>query len=297
MQARLLVHTPLHAATLRSLDAGQRLRIGRGDDCDLRIDHPSVSRAHAELQPLAAGWRLCDLGSKNGSYVDGLRVDGASLPHTGWLRFGDVYCEFNVLDAAQAGDAAADQRLRRAAATAHTARIERIDAIDELLDASLRGAIELAQCERGFVLLQEGGRLRVRHRLALAPDAMRTAAFSGSIGAIERALATGVAVVANDIGGIDWLARRASVIAGGLHALVCLPLRDAGTVLGVIYVDRVRPGPPITELDLALLEAFAERAALWVAARRMGALLDAAPEDDDALDWAAIAGGPGATRW
>lgn len=297
MQARLLVHTPLQAATARSLRAGERLRIGRAEGCDLRIDHPSVSRAHAELLPLEAGWRLCDLGSKNGSFVDGLRAQDAPLPSAGWLRFGDVHCEFRMLDADQAARDAVAHRERRAIATAHTARIDRIEAIEALLDASLRGAIELAQCERGFVLLREHGRLRVRHRLALAPEAMRAADFSGSVGAVDRALDRRVAVVANDIGGVEWLARRASVIAAGISALVCLPLLDGDEALGAIYVDRVRLGPPVTDLDLALLEAFAERAALWIAARRMRALLEAPSAADDALDWRGIADGHGGTRW
>ena len=55
------------------------------------------------------------------------------------------------------------------------------------------------------------------------------------------------------------------LIAGGLQTLVCLPLLDGATVFGAVYADRRgtldgRPGEPITDFDLELLTAFAERA-------------------------------------
>jgi hypothetical protein len=278
MQARLIVHAPEHPAELRWLRPGDAVRIGRGEGCDLRILHGSVSRDHARLRGDGGEWWLLDAGSKNGSFLHGERLhDETRLPERAWLRFGDVFCEFAVLGEEAAASAEAGLRARRAEATAHTARIEAAPNVDALLDSSLRGAMELAQCERGFVLLREGGRMVVRASLSLDAQALRAAAFSGSAGALNRALNARRSVVANDIGSTAWLAERASVAAAGLSALVCLPLLDGDQVLGAIYVDRVRPGPPVTTLDMELLEAFAERAALWIAARRMRALLETSP--------------------
>lgn len=289
MQARITAHPPVHAAIVRSLRAGEGLRIGRGDGCDLKIDHPSISRAHAELVPMAQGWRLCDLGSKNGSFLDGRPVHDDVLPPTVWLRFGDVYCEFRMLDADEAAAADDGARAQRVAATAHTARLDAVSGLDELLDASLRGALELAQCERGFVLLARDDGFEVRASLAMDAASLRRREFSGSVGAVRRALAERRTVVANDIGREAWLSSRASVVAAGLSALVCLPLHDGERALGAIYADRVRPGSPITMLDQELLEAFAERAALWLVARRATELLDAhAAADLDARRWDGI---------
>src|SRR3546814_13807883 len=50
-------------------------------------------------------------------------------------------------------------------------------------------------------------------------------------------------------------------------------LLDGDRALGAVYADRVHPGPAITTLDLELLEAFAERAALRIAARHASELL------------------------
>lgn len=282
MQARITAHPPVQAVIVRSLRAGEALRIGRADGCDLRIDHPSISRVHAELQPLADGWRLCDLDSKNGSFVEGRRLGQAVLARDCWLRLGDVYCEFRLLDAAEASAADASLQARRAVATAHTARLDAVAGLGELLDASLRGVLELAQCERGFVLLARDDGFEVRASVAMDAASLRRREFSGSVGAVRRALDERRSVVCNDIDRDAWLSSRASVVAAGLSALVCLPLHDGARALGAIYADRARPGPPITTLDLALLDAFAERAALWLAARQATDMLDARAADRQA---------------
>ncbi len=287
MQARLIAYPPDQAAITSPPQAGS-LRIGRGGDNHLRIDHPSISRVHAELLAIDGGWTLRDLGSKNGTFVEGDRVAARRLERACWLRFGDVYCEFAPLEdaAALAGDAGL--RARRAAATAHTARIDGLQRLDDLLHASLRGVLDLAQCDRGFVLLREGQGFTVRASLGLEPARMLAREFSGSVGAVRRALEQRRSIVANDIGREPWLASRASVVAAGLSALACLPLLDGERALGVVYADRAHPGPPITTLDLELLEAFAERAALWIAARHASELLAGHAHAGERQEWSNI---------
>jgi FHA domain-containing protein/uncharacterized protein DUF1707 len=48
--------------------------IGRSTDCDCLLTHPSVSRRHAELRRTGEHWRLRDLGSRNGTRLNGIRV-------------------------------------------------------------------------------------------------------------------------------------------------------------------------------------------------------------------------------
>jgi adenylate cyclase len=60
------------------LAGGQSWAIGRGDGCAVQLDSRSVSRLHALIQRREAGdYSLVDLGSRNGSFVNGRRV---SLP-------------------------------------------------------------------------------------------------------------------------------------------------------------------------------------------------------------------------
>ena len=119
MQARLIAYPPDQAAIGRPLAPGSVLRVGRGGDCGMAIEHPSISRAHAELLGLDGGWRLRDLGSKNGSFVDGARIEEAVLGQPCWLRRGDVYCEFDLLDDARVAALETGIRARRHRSTAN----------------------------------------------------------------------------------------------------------------------------------------------------------------------------------
>lgn len=58
-----------------------RLTIGRGEENDLILNEdPTVSRQHAAIESLPEGrWRIRDLRSRNGTFVNGLRVSG-SMP-------------------------------------------------------------------------------------------------------------------------------------------------------------------------------------------------------------------------
>lgn len=268
MHARLAAYLPDKPAYVRLLETDDVL-VGRDAEAGLQLQHPSISRSHARMHHHAGHWQLSDLGSKNGSFLDGVRVAlPVVIPSACWLRFGDVLCEFAVLTEEQASAWDAGNQARRAAATAHTVRLEGASDIEGLLHASLRGVIELAQCDRGFVLVGETDQLQVRASLNLDPAQLGDKAFQGSAGAVRRALATRTSVVCNEIGNEAWLSERQSVVAAGLHALVCVPLLDGAETIGALYADRVQPGPPISALDLELLEAFAERAALWISIRR-----------------------------
>jgi pSer/pThr/pTyr-binding forkhead associated (FHA) protein len=66
----------------QELPAGARVRFGRHPDCEVAFDpvhDTDASSRHAELRPLAQGWTLVDLGSTNGTYVEGLRVTEAAI--------------------------------------------------------------------------------------------------------------------------------------------------------------------------------------------------------------------------
>ncbi|HEV8694326.1 MAG TPA: FHA domain-containing protein [Lysobacter sp.] len=285
MQARLIAYPPDAAATSRWLQPEERLRIGREPGCDLVIEHPSVSRAHAELYHDGTNWRLRDLGSKNGTFVDGIAISDHPLPRSCWLRLGDSYCDFGLFDTAQATALRDRQTERRALSQALTRQISRQPSGSDSLPAHvLRGVIELSGCDRGFMLMADPnvGDFTVRASLQLDPSALDKRAFSGSIGAVQRVLASGKPLVVNDIDSEGWLASRASVIAGGLTTLICLPLFDGNHVFGAVYADRRSApdgsrGEPITDFDMELLGAFAESATLYLLARRAMQSLDDAP--------------------
>src|SRR5881227_1730464 len=73
-------------AQLLPLDGGapvevakEMMLIGRQEDCDLRLDHKSVSKMHCVLVKTDGVVLLRDLGSTNGTRVNGTRVRRAAL--------------------------------------------------------------------------------------------------------------------------------------------------------------------------------------------------------------------------
>jgi pSer/pThr/pTyr-binding forkhead associated (FHA) protein len=80
--------------------------VGRGAHNDIVVSDESVSDSHAKLQRREDGWYVVDMGSTNGTYVGGRRIEGeAALIGAPDLRFGGVKFIFRVPDGAKAGSA------------------------------------------------------------------------------------------------------------------------------------------------------------------------------------------------
>jgi len=64
--------------------------IGRAPSNDVVIDNPTVSAQHASLTKLPSGYRLKDLGSLNGTQINGFSITEAGLKDGAEIRFGYV---------------------------------------------------------------------------------------------------------------------------------------------------------------------------------------------------------------
>ncbi|MEW5865413.1 MAG: FHA domain-containing protein [Bacillota bacterium] len=74
---------------------GVRTVLGRAAESDVVIDDPYVSARHAEVTRTGAGYKLRDLGSTNGTYVNGRRVLGERVLRPGdRVRLGDTILKF-----------------------------------------------------------------------------------------------------------------------------------------------------------------------------------------------------------
>lgn len=68
-----------------------QVRVGRQPECDLLLVLPSVDKDHAILEETPRGWRLRDLGSKHGTYLNDIRLqpEESYVLHDGdTIRFG-----------------------------------------------------------------------------------------------------------------------------------------------------------------------------------------------------------------
>jgi two-component system, cell cycle response regulator len=70
------------------------LVLGRGSDCEIRINDHSVSRRHARIQPGADGYYAVDLQSTNGTYVNDVPASMYKLKDGDYLRVGNCIYRF-----------------------------------------------------------------------------------------------------------------------------------------------------------------------------------------------------------
>lgn len=75
--------------------AADRMVIGRGEECEVSVNHPSVSRVHAEIRRVGDGrWEIVDLSSANGVRVNGSELPNSLLDSRDVIELGDVVLKF-----------------------------------------------------------------------------------------------------------------------------------------------------------------------------------------------------------
>jgi DNA-binding NtrC family response regulator len=77
--------------------AGAIVRVGSKEGNSLRLANETVSRYHFEIEPTPLGFVVRDLGSTNGTFVDGYRVREVYLPKRAQLKAGEVVLQFEAL--------------------------------------------------------------------------------------------------------------------------------------------------------------------------------------------------------
>ncbi|MBT8099620.1 MAG: GAF domain-containing protein, partial [Gammaproteobacteria bacterium] len=237
----------------------------RDEACSLRVNDPSVSRRHARLVCADQTWRISDLASKNGTRIRGRTVDLHQLTEEAWIEFGDVLAAFDFVS-----QQTLDADLTRNGAQWQTSmqlsqHLKPTLEPEELLHRVLDSFLNVADCERGFVMLEHASG-------ELIPDVSHpsdSGEFQGSRSVVQKTLSSMQPIVCSDISLDAELGPQPSIVSGALRALACLPLLVGDRVIGVLYVDSQRPGKQFTELDIELLQALAEHAALVIGVSRL----------------------------
>jgi pSer/pThr/pTyr-binding forkhead associated (FHA) protein len=71
------------------------LLIGRHADCEVRLDHISISRHHAKVHFHNTLWQVSDLNSRNGTFRNGQRIESGQLQEGDILHIGDWAMAFS----------------------------------------------------------------------------------------------------------------------------------------------------------------------------------------------------------
>jgi phosphoserine phosphatase RsbU/P len=275
------------------------LSIGRSARNDLVIEDPSLSRSHARLEVRGEGFQLEDLGSLNGTFINGNPVQGPqSLRASDRVQLGNVVLELDlgrksgVLIEAKEQDLkgpatfvvrASDLRssgpvaeLRKSTQGAWGDAIQLVEEItlELLLERSVEEHLE-GLMDRLFVFLKpDRGAILLRNLEGeLTPTVYRSAGQETQI-KISRTLIEAVverreALLVNDMTLDPKLAAAASIKLSGASTLMAAPLEHDGVVMGLIYLD-ARPyrGPFVRE-ELRLVASLAHVAAAKILQARL----------------------------
>ena len=78
--------------------------LGRDPQCSLQVVDGSVSRLHAHIEPRPdGGYRLADLNSRNGTYVNGAKITASDLKDGDYVQLGECVFRFLAGDNVEAG--------------------------------------------------------------------------------------------------------------------------------------------------------------------------------------------------
>jgi serine phosphatase RsbU (regulator of sigma subunit) len=269
--------------TLQGPNAGRHFRLGDGasligrmPSAAVYLDSLAVSRQHARVVSAAGGFFVEDLGSSNGTYLNGRPIDRRTpLTESDTLQIGPYVlalrpepapppAEPDQIIRARVPASAANHTLflqnpayklqvvlEIAQTLAHTLELEPL--LGKLLDHLLR---LFPQADRGLVLLCEGDRLMLRALRGRRADAGESAPYSRTV--VRRALDEGVGLLSQDVSGDPKLPLSQTLVALNLHSFLCVPLiASDGGRLGVIQMDCSTAGLAFRDEDLEVLTAVA----------------------------------------
>jgi sigma-B regulation protein RsbU (phosphoserine phosphatase) len=265
--------------TIRGPNAGHRFPldesvciIGRQPDAEVYLESLAVSRNHARVIHEADGYFVEDLGSSNGTYLNGHRIGGrVPLGERDVLQIGPY--EFNLfveppetdppqIIRAQVGAMPSNHTLFAQNPATKLERMLQIAQdlgrnleIDPLLDRLLDHLMGLfPQADRGMVLLCDADRLQVRAQRTRHGNPNGDFGFSRTI--VQKALDEGVALLSEDVRGDRNLPLSATMVSLNLRSFLCVPLIGwEGKRLGVIQLDSLRQGSTFKPDDLEMLAA------------------------------------------
>jgi len=265
------------------------LRAGRLATLEIVLDDNSVSRRHAEVKVSANGWKIRDLGSTNGTFVNGNRLVPGEWPVRAHdiLRFGNVTLVVDLLmegreseepglhDNLQVEAAACnswedainglaydrnrshrpgEQLLALLRAGHHLVHLENEE---DLLHTILNDAVSTLDAQRGAIVLAESpsGPLRLRALASGHSQVPSRPGFSQNLA--QRSFSGGESVLCTSVEEDPDLIGARSIAEGAMASVLCVLLRTPRKKLGVLHLDRGPMQKPFTKDDLHLADAMA----------------------------------------
>jgi sigma-B regulation protein RsbU (phosphoserine phosphatase) len=291
-RAEVTVYSPLFSPFRQPL-VGEAISIGRASDCSIPIKDRYLSRKHAEIIAAGNAWILKDLGSANGTYLNGSRVERDEQLKTGdRIRLGDTEIVFETSDRStdrfiavadntnasptiaipvnDISDAPESQDVARLHTLTQLAR-ELIEdrPMDELFGFIVDRVMEHLHPSRAAIaLLGHDGRsfTKVEVRRQDESDASE---LKISHTLLAEVVEEKKALAFVDVGADEKLRTAQSIIMQGIHSILCAPLMIGNSVVGVLYVDFLFTQRSIAEDDVRLVAQIGRFAATKLETTRL----------------------------
>jgi transcriptional regulator with GAF, ATPase, and Fis domain len=276
--------------------------IGRAIDNDIRIASALVSRHHCRLELESDAVWAVDLGSSNGTLLNGARVQRARVEPGDTLRIGKATIQVELetprawdtqrIDAGVAAEAVLGEiGTQTLTGEAHRERenlrvfarlvreLVRETDLNKLLRSIVDGAVALAKAERGFLLLEESlpevgsngdERTPLKVRIARSYDREDIPIPSSrlSSGIAHKVLETRQPLLSVDAERDPRFSGMASVEDLRLRSVICVPVAATSEkgprVEGVLYVDNRLQQAAFAAEDLELVRLVADQASLAI---------------------------------
>ncbi len=294
MKPRLQVAAgPLADSTYFLTDA--QIRIGRDPSNSLAISDLSLSRRHCVLSREQDSYKICDLESRNGTFVNGGAVSEVSLSHGDRISVGESVFVFldkdedldQTIAAAVEFDDAITQAttqirpqdvlylqperiLKQLPATSRLGRnlnallkisrvVHSISDLNQLQGQILELIFDVVPAEHGAILLDGTGNEKFSSLFVHPRPAKRGEPIRVSRTITRQVMEQAVAILGADVPGSGGLSGVESLVSFQVRSLLCVPLTVFQKVIGCIYLDTTNP---VTRFDRDHLELVASIAGI-----------------------------------
>ena len=275
--------------------------LGRHPDNTVQLLDRIVSKEHCRITRGPAGkYVLRDVGSLNGSFVNGERITERTLESGDEISMGNTVLRFvedgptgPVRNVTMFSDQVQSQVRSRVDASSHflpAAEVANIEALradyeklriahelsqrlsvdtdlDELCRKIIEETFQLIRADRAVILIvdQETGELLPRYVKQKREDEQIT--LSSSI--LEEVRINKRAVLSSDAMLDERFKAAKSIIMQGIRSTMCVPMLYADRLVGAIHMDSMLTTNAFTEKDLTLFQGIATQAAVAIENHRL----------------------------
>ena len=267
-----------------SLSAGTTA-VGRDASCGISLSDLQSSRRHAEFLSREGVCEVIDLGSSNGTLVNGERIKRRPLADGDLVTVGNTTLRFRLntpetrppsqtmsetqtiaMNAAAAGaslrgPATTPEEARRAKADLEvlyrvsrdvTPLLQSNEILDRLIAILLEEISRIDRCSLHLVD-EETGRLVCRAQRIRRPSSLPGEPYSRTL--LDKVMKEGNALLTLDALNDERFRAGDSIRISSICSAICAPLQARKGVLGILHVDTVTPENPLDRDDLRLLAA------------------------------------------